>query len=849
MNGWIKISGAREANLKNITLEIPKNQLVVFTGLSGSGKSTLAIETLYQECQRQYLEAIGYQGIQKPKVDTITNLSPAVRITQSAYNRNPRSTVGTVTDIYTDLRMVYEKLAERTCSECGALIKASECKEEFVKMEDGFKIYMYCSQCGHKMDKLTRSHFSANTREGACETCHGLGEVLRISEDKIIDRSLSLEEGAVVFWDHAFKAYQIASLNKAFSYYGLEATDTKPVRSFSAGQLALLLYGAESDEVRHLYPDRPVPKKVTEGRFEGILTTLWRRLSEKGGLTEALEPYFHSETCEACHGEKLTSLSRNATVMKTRLPVLSTLSLEALRAWSSRLGESLGERDKTLVEPYLLDLETKLRRIVQVGLGYLSLDRQTMTLSGGEGQRIKLAAVLDSTMSGLIYIMDEPTIGLHAKDTEGILRVLKSLRDLGNTVLVIEHDPEVIRAADYIVDLGPGSGKLGGEVVGFGTVDALLAQPKSVTGRYLNRERPVLTVPKRKAKGYFSVLNATRFNLKQVDVHFPVGCLTCVTGVSGSGKSTLIFEVLAAGASDRLKDKGSADGSVAQIAASAEGGDTIGQNENQVAGTEVFDEIITVEQTPVTRMKRSNVATYSGLYSEVRKIFGALEAAKAQGLDARHFSFNTKGGRCEHCEGLGFVESNMLFFENIDVVCPVCDGNQFNEEVLSVTYQGHSIKAVLRMTVVEAMALFHDRGKLLKILTLLDDVGLGYLELGQTLTTLSGGEAQRLKLAKELISSEGKNNLYLIDEPTTGLHPLDVENFLMILNRMVEAGNTVVLVEHNLQVVGASDWVIDLGPLGGAQGGQVVAAGTPLEVAVNPGSVTGAYLGIAFAVE
>jgi len=849
MNGWIKIVGAREANLKDITLEIPKNQMVVFTGLSGSGKSTLAIETLYQECQRQYLEAIGYQGIQKPKVDAITNLSPAVRITQSAYNRNPRSTVGTVTDIYTDLRMVYEKLAARTCPECGALIKASDCKEEFVKIEDGFKVYMYCSQCGYKMDKLTRSHFSANTREGACETCHGLGEVLRISENRIINRSLSLEEGAVVFWDHAFKEYQISTLNKAFTYYGLEASGGKPVESFNAGQMALLLYGAESEAIRSLYPDRPVPKKVTDGRFEGVLTTLWRRLSEKGGLTEALEPYFHSETCEDCKGEKLTSLSRNATVMDTRLPVLSTMALDALREWISRLGEYLGEREKTLVEPYLLDLETKIRRIVQVGLGYLSLDRQTMTLSGGEGQRIKLAAVLDSTMSGLIYIMDEPTIGLHAKDTEGILRVLNALRDLGNTVLVIEHDPEVIRAADYIVDLGPGSGKLGGEVVGFGTYEELLAQPMSVTGRYLNRERPVLAMPKRKAEGYFSVLNATRFNLKHVDVHFPVGCLTSVTGVSGSGKSTLIFEVLAAGAADKSKGRNAADGAASRSEDPPGGAELNGNSENQVTGMAHFDAVITVEQTPVTRMKRSNVATYSGLYSEVRKIFGALEAAKDQGLDARHFSFNTKGGRCEHCEGLGFVESNMLFFENIDVVCPVCGGNQFNEEVLSVTYLGHSIKSVLRMTVVEAMTLFHDRGKLLKILKLLNDVGLGYLELGQTLTTLSGGEAQRLKLAKELISSEGKNNLYLIDEPTTGLHPLDVENFLTLLSRMVEVGNTVILVEHNLQVVGASDWVIDLGPLGGEQGGQVMAVGTPLEVAGNPGSITGSYLSKAFAIE
>lgn len=815
---WIKITGAREGNLKNLSLDIPRNALVVFTGLSGSGKSTLAIETLYQECQRQYLEAIGYQGIQKPKVDAVTNLSPAVRITQSAYNRNPRSTVGTVTDIYTELRMVFEKLSQRQCPVCGAWIKSSDCREELVKKDDSFVVYMYCDRCGHKMEKLTRSHFSANTREGACEVCHGLGEVLEITLDSVIHSSLSLEDGAVDFWDHAFKDYQISSVNKAFEYYGLEETGGRAVKDFSEGQLALLLYGAESAEVRGLFPEQPLPKKVSEGRFEGVLTTLWRRLSEKGGLTDALSSYFHSAVCTACHGEKLSFLGRTVTVMETRLPELSALSLEALRDWLRRLEASLSEREMALVEPYIKDLEAKLRRIVNVGLGYLSMDRQTMTLSGGEGQRIKLAAVLDSTMTGLIYIMDEPTIGLHPKDTEGILNVLKALRDLGNTVLVIEHDPEVIRAADYIIDLGPGSGRHGGEVVGTGTYEALLTQPDSVTGRYLKRPRPLLGASVRMPASQFSVRDASRFNLKHLEVSFPVGCLTCVTGVSGSGKSTLVFEELA--------------GRVADAGAGADAAED----------TVIFNGVITVEQAVISRMKRSNVATYSGLYSEVRKIFGGLSEAKALGLDAKHFSFNTKGGRCEHCEGLGYVESNLLFFENIDVVCPVCGGNQFNYEVLSVAYQGYSIKGVLKLTVDEAMVLFRDKNKLMKHLRLLKDVGLGYLELGQTLTTLSGGEAQRLKLAKSLTSSEGRHSLYLIDEPTTGLHPLDVENFLVLLNRMVDAGNTVIVVEHNLQIIGAADWVIDLGPLGGDQGGWIVAEGTPREVALNPKSYTGQYL-------
>ena len=827
---WIRIAGAREGNLNNLSVDIPRNALVVLTGLSGSGKSTLAIETLYQECQRQYLEAIGYQGIQKPKVDTITNLSPAVRITQSTYNRNPRSTVGTVTDIYTELRMVYEKLSQRQCPNCGSWIKSSDCKEELVETDDSFMVYMYCDRCGHKMEKLTRSHFSANTREGACEVCHGLGEVLEITLDSVINPSLSLEEGAVDFWDHAFKDYQISSVNKAFEYYDLEASGGRAVKDFSEGQRALLLYGAESDEVRGLFPDQPLPKKVSEGRFEGVLTTLWRRLSEKGGLTEALSPYFHSAVCTACRGEKLSLLGRTATVLETRLPELSVLSLEALRDWLRRLEPSLSERELALVAPYIGDLNAKLRRIVNVGLGYLSLDRQTMTLSGGEGQRIKLAAVLDSTMTGLIYIMDEPTIGLHPKDTAGILKVLKALRDLGNTVIVIEHDPEVIRAADYIIDLGPGSGRHGGEIVGTGTYEALLKLPHSVTGSYLMRPRPVLGASERIPAGQFLVRDASRYNLKHLEVRFPVGCLTCVTGVSGSGKSTLVFEELA--------DRVAVAGNSARLGAAEVTGED--------SDTWTFDEVITVEQTVISRMKRSNVATYSGLYSEVRKIFGGLAEAIALNLDAKHFSFNTKGGRCEHCEGLGYVESNLLFFENIDVVCPVCGGNQFNDAVLSVEYKGHSIKGVLKLTVDEAMVLFRDKRKLMKCLKLLKDVGLGYLELGQTLTTLSGGEAQRLKLAKSLTSSEGRHSLYLIDEPTTGLHPLDVENFLVLLNRMVDAGNTVIVVEHNLQVIGASEWVIDLGPLGGDQGGWIVAEGTPREVALNPKSYTGQYLKQAF---
>lgn len=812
----IIIKGAKEGNLKNISLEIPKNKLVVFTGLSGSGKSTLALDTLYMECQRQYLEAIGYQGIHKPKVDSIRNVSPAIIITQSEYNKNPRSSVGTVTDIYTDLRMIYEKLHKRTCPDCSKEITASQCKEELEKKDDDFTVYMYCSYCNYKMEKLTRSHFSYNTREGSCKTCHGLGNVLKINERNVIHEQLSLEEGAVDYWEQAYKSYQIVSLYNAFKYYGIPIKPETPVKDYTHEQKMLLYYGAESEEIKSLFPKAAPPKTVTSGRFEGVFTVLWRRLSEKGGDVQFQDKYFESEVCHDCNGEKLNELSRDVTVMDTRLPELVKLSLNELHQCIIKLEANIKGADRALADTYLLDLKTKIQRIVNVGLGYLTLDRQTMTLSGGESQRIKLAAVLDSSLTGIIYIMDEPTIGLHPKDTFGVIKILKELRDLGNTVIVIEHDTDIIKEADYIVDIGPGSGKHGGEIIGTGTLNEIINQESSVTGTYLKKKTEAFKSYRKGTGEIIEIINADLYNLKHIDVKFPVGCLTSVTGVSGSGKSTLVFEVLA-----KLNNK---------------------SDNNKVKGTEIFDDIITVEQSPLTRMKRSNAATYSGVYTEIRNLFGGLKDSKEKGINAKHFSFNTKGGRCENCSGLGYVTSNMLFFKDIEVTCPVCNGNQFNEEVLSVKFNGYSIKDVLKLSVEEAMILFKNYPRIVKILKLLNDVGLGYIELGQTLTTLSGGEGQRLKLAKELIGNEGKTRLYLIDEPTTGLHPIDVENFLVLLDRIVDSGSTVIVVEHNQQVINASDYVIDLGPEGGINGGNVIAVGTPEEIRHNKDSVTGRFL-------
>ena len=811
----IKIIGASEGNLKGISLEIPKNKLVVFTGLSGSGKSTLLIDVLFNECQRKYLEAISFQSIHKPNVERILGASPAIAISQKNASSNPRSTVGTMTDIYTDLRMVYEKLGLRSCPYCGETISAADCKEETEKIGNDFYVYMYCSKCGKRMDKATRTHFSFNTREGACSTCEGLGKIHSIRKERIVDESLSLEDGAVSYWENPYRNYQTSVLYAAFEHYGIPVPANIPVRQFSDAQKSILYDGIESDFVKKSFPAHKPPKTAASGKFEGVLPILWRRLSEKDGNAKQLEEYFDIVECPGCKGERLSELSRSITVNGVRLPQLSQFSLEKLCQWVNELAASLPKQHLELVKAYLLDMNTKLTRVINVGLGYLTVDRQIVTLSGGELQRIRLAAVLDSDLSGVIYILDEPTAGLHPKDTAGLITILRKLRDLGNSVLVIEHDMDVMAGADYIVDIGPGSGKYGGEVVATGTLEEIKLQEASVTGNYLRSPHSGKT-NFRSAAGVVHIKDADKFNLKKISVDIPAGCLTAVTGPSGSGKSTLVFEVLA-------------------------------KNErhlpnNRVTGLELFDKVVEIEQSAITKMRRSNVATYSEAYSEIRTVYAKTDGAKSAGLTAKHFSFNTPGGRCENCEGLGYIESNMLFFANTEVVCPVCNGNQFDNSVLSVKYKGLSIKDVLSLPVDEAADFFAGQHRIVRILKLLQDVGLGYLELGQTLTTLSAGEGQRLKLAKELIGSTGKRNLYLMDEPTTGLHPKDIEHFIVLLDRMVDSGSSVVVVEHNQQMIRNSDWVIDLGPDGGDKGGEVVFEGTPEEMITTSKSITAKYL-------
>ncbi|GAB2556751.1 excinuclease ABC subunit UvrA [Gracilibacillus alcaliphilus] len=818
MNDVMMVKGARENNLKSLSVSIPKNKLIVFTGPSGSGKSTLAMDTLFNECQRQYLESMGMQGINKPKVDSISGLSPAISINQQITNRNPRSTVGTMTDMYTSLRMIFEKLGIRQCPQCQQTIDPVAYSGEVEKEADSFTEYIFCPHCQERMEKLTRTHFSYNKTEGACPTCKGLGETVDIHLPSVFHEELSLQDGAVDIFKGRYGEYQIAVLQAAFQHYNQPFEETMPIKQLNEAQRAILYYGVESDQVKELFPDVKPPKTVEKGKFPGVLTSMWRRFTEHGGSSPEAEAYFYSQICPDCRGERLNKTSRAVNVAEKTIPQLVTRSLEDMLAWVQELEQALDKARYLLVETFLQDLKTKLTRIDKIGLGYLTLDRQVITLSGGEAQRIRLSALLDSALTGVLYIMDEPTVGLHPKDTAGLVSVLKGLRDLGNTILLIEHDVDVMKQADYIIDIGPGAGKLGGTVVGQGTLSELMEQKDSVTGQYLRQDEPERKSYRTGAGDGITIYHANVHNLKDVTITFPTGCLTAVTGVSGSGKSSLVFDVL------------------------AKANDKFHEGFEKVTGVESFDQMITVGQSPLSRMKRSNIATYMDLFTPIRTLFAKLPAAKDRKLTAKHFSFNTAGGRCENCQGLGYVTTNMLFFPDLEVVCPECQGRRFKQEILAVKYQGYSINDILENSIHECLAIFEGEKKIQQTLNLLVEIGLGYLKMGQSLTTLSGGEGQRLKLAKELMKQGNKQSLYLLDEPTTGLHPNDTTQLLKLLDRLVDAGHTVIMVEHNSQVIKAADWIIDLGPEGGDKGGTVIAEGTPEVIRWQENSYTGQYL-------
>ncbi len=812
MKDLIRIRGARENNLKNISLEIPKHRLVVVTGPSGSGKSTLALDILQRECQRQYMESSGMssESLAKPRVDSIEGLSPSIAISQHVTNRNPRSTVGTVTDMYTYLRTIYEKKGERRCQKCSAPIAPAA--------NGGEAEAVTCPVCAHVHLPLTKADFSFNTPQGACPTCSGLGTVVDIDVEAVFDETKSIREGAVTFWYEVINEYQASVLEAAGKHYGLPMN--LPLNEYNEAQWDLLKYGVESEEFSRHFPTVQPPKTVGKGRFKGVITGMWQRYKEKDGQSGEAA-YFLTKPCHECHGERLKEESRLVTVEGRTLPSLSKSSLEELGDWVESVHVRAAREEDTILEAVLHDLLIKIRRVNHVGLGYLTLDRQAISLSGGEAQRLRLASILGSGLTGVLYLLDEPTSGLHPKDTDGLVKVMKELRDLGNTVLLIEHDQRVIQEADHVIDVGPGAGRFGGEIVGQGSLKELLNQPDSVTGRYLKEQR-VLSSKERKGTGkWITIEGATLHNLRDVTVSFPLGRLVAVSGVSGSGKSTLVYDLLAAAAEKRI---GKAAGCRA------------------ITGLEAIQSVITVDQSPLSRMQRSNVSTYVDLYTLLRKIYAALPAAKKRGLDAKHFSFNTPGGRCERCEGLGRVEVDMHFLSNLQVVCPDCRGKRFRSEVLEVTYQGYTISDILMLSIEESLSFFSEQKKMTQLLTLLCEVGLGYLQWGQSVTTLSGGEGQRLKLARELSAPSTAHTLYLLDEPSTGLHPIDVEKLHVLLSKLVDAGNTVIMVEHNTDLIAASDWVIDMGPGGGASGGTVIASGTPKEVAATKESVTGKFI-------
>jgi excinuclease ABC subunit A len=837
MTAFISVRGARLHNLKNINLDIPKDQFVVLTGLSGSGKSTLGFDILLKEGQRQYMEALGMVafGYSKPPVDSISGLSPTVSIDQRLSNHSPRSTVGTVTDVYTYLRVLFARLGHHPCPACGKDIPPSYIPaetewedESSAEDKDAAPEQTFpCPHCGSLVPELNMAHFSFNKPAGACPTCTGLGSIHQANTQRLLDEEKSLQDGAVIGWDAFHINYYGAVLQTAAQHYGFTFDLSLPVKAYSSAQRDLLLFGVDSPRFSQHYPDTQPPGTVRQGRFEGVATNLLRRYAEHiqdADYRDKVEEFLITETCPDCAGTRLRPESRAVTVNGQPITALSRLPLTEINAWLAKLPAALNAEETLIAASVLTGLKEHLARLVEVGAGYLSLERSTPSLSAGETQRLRLATLLGSSLSGVLYVFDEPTIGLHPRDTHHLIDVLRRLRDLGNTVLVIEHDLDMIAAADKVFDFGPGAGKYGGQVVASGTPAQIAAQPGSLTGDYLARRISIPTPLQRRIPGKqaITIRGARHHNLKNIDVRLPLGLFLAVTGVSGSGKSSLIFDILGCALRQRLSGTSEAPG-----------------EHDTLEGCEALDKVIIIDQKHIGRMPRSNAATYSDIFTPIREAFAAAPEARRLGFTARHFSFNVPGGRCERCEGTGLLAVKMHFLPDVDVRCPVCHGRRFTRETLAVQYKGFDISQVLELTVEEALDLFKEIPAARSRLQILCDVGLGYLQLGQPATTLSGGEAQRVKLSKELGRRAGGRTLYLLDEPTTGLHLADTARLMSLLQRLVDAGNSVMVVEHNLELVKAADWVLDLGPEGGQAGGQLIAQGTPEQIAQVPESYTG----------
>lgn len=932
---YIHIKGANEHNLKNIDIDIPRDEFTVVTGLSGSGKSSLAFDTIYAEGQRRYMESLSSYArqflgqMEKPQVESIEGLPPAISIDQKSTNKNPRSTVGTVTEIYDYMRLLYARAGIPHCPKCGREIKKQTVDEmvdrilmleertkfqilapvvrgkkgrhekvfesakksgylrvrvdgnmyeltEEIKLEKNIKHSIEiiidrlsiregiekrltdsvenalklgnglmivdviggeemtfsqnfaCPDCGISIDEVQPRSFSFNNPFGACPDCYGLGYKMEFDEDLIIpDKSLSINQGAIVVL-----GWQSANDGKSFSNAILQALALKynfsldtPFEDYPKEIHDILIYGTNGEKVAVRYKgQRGIG--VYDIAFEGLIKNVERRYRETSAeSTKAeYETFMRFTPCATCHGQRLKKESLAVTIGDKNIYEMTEMSVRDLHQYLDEL--QLTETQLKIGKEILKEIKGRLQFLVDVGLDYLSLSRATGTLSGGEAQRIRLATQIGSGLVGVAYIMDEPSIGLHQNDNDKLLATLKHLRDLGNTLIVVEHDEDTMRAADYVVDIGPGAGEHGGQVIATGTAEDIMKNPNSITGKYLSGEIKI-PVPKtrRKPKGFLKVVGAKENNLKNIDVKLPIGVLTCVTGVSGSGKSSLVNEILYKSLARKLNRARTIPGKCKKI-----------------EGMEQLDKVINIDQSPIGRTPRSNPATYTGMFDMIRDLFAATTDAKERGYKKGRFSFNVKGGRCEACSGDGILKVEMHFLPDVYVPCEVCGGKRYNRETLEVRYKGKTIYDVLEMTVEEALDFFKNVPRILNKVQTLYDVGLGYLKLGQPSTTLSGGEAQRIKLATELSKRSTGKTIYVLDEPTTGLHFADVHKLVEILHRLTDEGNTVVVIEHNLDVIKVADYIIDMGPDGGDRGGTVVVAGTPEQVAEHPTSYTGKYV-------
>ncbi|MGH7761503.1 MAG: excinuclease ABC subunit UvrA [Candidatus Dormibacteraceae bacterium] len=928
----ITIRGAREHNLKNVTLSIPRDKLVVFTGLSGSGKSSLAFDTIYAEGQRRYVESLSAYArqflgqMEKPDVDTIEGLSPAISIDQKGTSKNPRSTVGTVTEVYDYLRLLYARIGHPHCPLCGREVRRQTVdqmadhveklpkgtrvmvlgpivkgrkgeyrsliddvrKSGFVRVRVDGSLYELTEQipldknkkhdiqvvvdrivigpeqrtrlvesietaarlggglviiAPEKGDEISMSmafacpydgtsvpepeprNFSFNSPHGACPTCTGIGSQLVVDGDLVVpDPALSLREGAIAAWSRSQFFYP-ELLESVSKFFGIDMD--KPWSKLTKAQRDVLLNGTGDRKIRFGYKNQYGHSRWYEAPFEGVIANLQRRYQETQSdfLKAELERYMSDKPCPACKGRRLKPESLAVTVANHNIAEICELPVSTAVSFFDKL--DLTAREQIIARGVLKEIHERLQFMIDVGLEYLTIERAANTLSGGESQRIRLATQIGSKLMGVLYILDEPSIGLHQRDNRRLIDTLLRLRDLGNTLIVVEHDEETIRSADYMVDIGPAAGEHGGEIIAAGTVDEVLRSPNSLTAAFLRGDRAI-AVPARRRKGNgkrLVIRGARANNLKNLDVTIPLGTFVAVSGVSGSGKSSLITDILSRKVAQhfyRAKDRPGAH--------------------DAVEGLDHLDKAIDIDQSPIGRTPRSNPATYTGMFTYMRELFAQLPEAKMRGYKPGRFSFNVRGGRCEACQGDGIIQIEMHFLPDVYVPCEVCHGTRYSREVQEVKFRGHSISDVLEMTVDEAYEVFENVPRIQTKLKTLRDVGLGYIRLGQPATQLSGGEAQRVKLSSELSRRDTGRTLYLLDEPTTGLHYADVERLLVVLHRLVEHGNTVVVIEHNLDVLKTADWLIDLGPEGGAAGGYVIAEGTPEQLASNPGSSTGQFL-------